>query len=75
MKTLLRHTRNGLYFKGPERWTEDPDQALDFRFVDRAISYISTWELKNVELALAYEDSQGIELVTLQKTTFEYAAA
>jgi len=52
MRTLLRHTQTGAYFQGPDRWTDDPEGAYDFRFIDRAVRYIETWDLREVELAL-----------------------
>lgn len=60
MKTLLRHTRTGLYFQGPERWTANPENAYDFRFTERALQYVAVWDLTEVELAFAFEESQAI---------------
>jgi len=54
MRTLLRHTQMGCYFQGPGRWTEDSDEAYDFKFVDRALEYTKTWELTEVELVFAF---------------------
>jgi hypothetical protein len=74
MKTLLRHTRTGLYFQGAGNWTSDPQNGYDFRFIDRAVHYVETWEMKEVELAFAFEDPQGIKTVSLAKTELRYAA-
>jgi hypothetical protein len=60
MRTLLRHTRTGLYFQGPERWTADPQNAYDFRFTERALQYVATWDLTEVELAFAFEETQAM---------------
>jgi hypothetical protein len=60
MRTLLRHTETGLYFQGPEKWTASPESAYDFRFIDRARRFVRIWELENVEVAFAFEDSQLI---------------
>ena len=43
MRTLLRNKATGLYFQGPDKWTPDPAQALDFKMIDRAIEFIETW--------------------------------
>ncbi len=51
MRKLLRDTRTGLYFKCPGQWTQDPEEAIDFRFTERALDYAKTWELSAVELA------------------------
>jgi hypothetical protein len=69
MRTLLRHTQRGYYFQGPDRWTEDSDQAYDFRFVDRALEYTKTWELTEVELVFAFSDPFSITTVALEKAS------
>ena len=56
MRTLLRHKQSGTYFRGPDRWTDDPEEAYDFRFVERAVQYIETWHLDNVEMVFAFSD-------------------
>jgi hypothetical protein len=67
MKTLLRHTSTGLYFQGLGKWTNDPDEAVNFRFIDRALAYIQTWQLKEVELAFAFEgDPSAIDGLSVQ---------
>jgi hypothetical protein len=75
MRTLLRHIGTGLYFQGPDKWTHSLEQAYDFRFIDRAVQYVETWELKEVELAFAFEDPPGVRTVPLDKTNPHYAAA
>ena len=74
MKTLLRHTRTGLYLQGPARWTTDPDSAYDFRFIDRAVHYVETWEMKEVELAFAFDNPHTVTTASLDRTTLRYAA-
>jgi hypothetical protein len=44
MRTLLRSTATGLFFQGPDKWTSDPGQALDFKMIDRALDFIDTWK-------------------------------
>ncbi len=51
MRKLLRDTRTGLYLKYPGQWTDDPEDAIDFHFPDRAMDYAKTWELTEVEVA------------------------
>ncbi len=75
MKTLLRHTRTGLYFQAAEKWTDQPSRAYDFRFIDRAMQFVETWELQDVELAFAFEDPESVTTVSLEKTALRYAAA
>ena len=74
MRTLLRHTRTGLYFQGPEKWTEQRSRAYDFRFIDRARDYVQTWELKEIELAFAFDDAEVVRAVPLERTELRYAA-
>jgi len=74
MRTLLRHTRTGLYFDSPTKWTKHVEQAYDFRFIDRALQYVETWELKGVELAFAFDDPVWVTSVPLERATLRYAA-
>ena len=75
MRTLLRHTETGLYFHGPNKWTKNVEQAYDFLFIDRALQYVQTWELKEVELAFAFDDPAWVTTVPLERSTLRYAAA
>ncbi len=54
MRTLLRNIRTGAYFGGADKWTMDPDAALDFRMIDRALNFIEQWRLRDVEIAFAF---------------------
>ncbi len=74
MRTLLRHTRTGLYFQGPDKWTDKPERACDFRFNDRALQYVETWGLGEVELAFAFDDPQTVTTLPLEKTSQWQAA-
>jgi hypothetical protein len=66
MRTLLRHTENGLYFQGTEKWTASPESAYDFRFIDRARQFVRIWGLENVEVAFAFEDTQSVSTLSLK---------
>jgi hypothetical protein len=74
MRTLLRHTRTGLYFRGLDQWTSNPQLAYDFHFIDNALPYIQAWELKEVELVFAFDDPLSLTTVPLAKTVLNYAA-
>jgi len=74
MRTLLRHTGTGLFFQGIEKWTDNPERAYDFRFIDRALQFVETWELEQVELAFVFDDPQSVTTVPLEKTAMRYAA-
>ena len=75
MRTLLRHTQTGQYFEGPIKWTDDIEQAYDFRFIDHALQYVKTWEIKQVELAFAFDDPAWVTTVPLERNAVQYTAA
>ena len=69
MSTVLRHTETGLYFQGPGKWTDSPTSAYDFRFIERAQQFVRVWELEQVEVAFAFEDSQFVSILSLGMET------
>ena len=73
MRTLLKHTRTGLFFQGPERWVDSPERAYDFRFTERALQYVATWDIKEVELAFEFEDTRSLATATLTDASAHYA--
>jgi len=73
MKTLLRKTSTGLFFQGPGKWTEDPDAAFNFRSIDRALSFIRTWNLQETELAFAFQGQHFVKRVPLEKLALKYS--
>jgi hypothetical protein len=73
MRTLVRQIQTGSYFQGPDRWTEDLDRAYDFRFMDRAVQHIETWDLSDVELVFAFSDPVSITTVALDKAASRFA--
>ena len=68
MKTLLRHTRTGLYFEGAEKWTTDLSRAFDFHFTDRAVRFVEAWDLCEVELAFAFEEPDSLTTASWEAT-------
>ena len=73
MRTLLRKIPSGLYFQGPDQWTSDPAEALDFKAIDRALKFVATWDLKDVELAFAFNDLDYVTAVPVEKTLLRYS--
>jgi hypothetical protein len=73
MRTLLRNTTTGLFFQGPDRWTSDPAKARDFRMIDRALGFIETWRLKNMELAFAFRGARQVTAVPPEKIALRYS--
>jgi hypothetical protein len=75
MRTLLRNTATGLYFQGPDQWTSDPTSAQDFKMIDRALNFIETWKLKDMELAFAFRDEHNrhVTAVPIEKIALHYS--
>jgi hypothetical protein len=71
MKTLLRKIHDGLYFQGPDRWTSNPVEAFNFKSIDRALQFVAKWELKEVELAFAF--NQSVKRVPLERLAVRYS--
>jgi hypothetical protein len=74
MRTILRHNVTNLYFESPDRWTDDPAIAFDFRFLDHALKYIKIHELENVEVAFAFDSSVQIRVVPVARPAILCAA-
>ena len=51
LRTLLRNVPTGLYVQSAEAWTENPDEAFDFRTMSQAIRYVEQAGLRKMELA------------------------
>ena len=56
-----------MYFKGPDQWTSDPVAALDFKMIDRAVQFIETWRLRDMELAFAFRGHKHVVEVPVEK--------
>ncbi len=52
MRTFLRDMESGLYFSRHGKWTPDPERALDFKLVNRAIRHAERIGLRGVELVV-----------------------
>ena len=72
MRTLLRKVSSGLYFQGPDRWTGDPAEAFNFKSIDRAMNFIQTWHLQEVELAFAFRGLREIKRVPPERIEIKY---
>ena len=53
MKTFLRDIHSGLYVRGRGKWTPDPDRALNFKLINRAVKHVEKAGLRGVELVVA----------------------
>ncbi len=52
MRTFLRDVESGLYFSRHGKWTPDPERALDFKLVNRAVRHAERIGLRGVELVV-----------------------
>ena len=73
MKTLLRRISNGLFFEGPDKWTDNAAQGLNFRSIDRALGFINTYKLQDVELAFTFDDSETVTCAPLEKIAVPFS--
>ena len=72
MKTLLRKIPTGQYFQGPDRWTSNPSEGLNFKSIDRALDFVQTWGLQDVELAFAFTGPASVTSVPLNRIACDY---
>ncbi len=73
MRTLLRSVSTGLYFQGPDQWTQDPAQAHNFKLIDRALDFVQRWKLHDVELAFAFRDGSPVRSVSAEQLSLRYS--
>ena len=69
----MRNTATGLYFQGPDKWTTNPADAHDFKMIDRALKFIETWRLRDMELAFAFKNSRSVTGVPLEKIALKFS--
>ena len=54
-------------------WTSNPAEALDFKMIDRALNFVETWSLKDMELAFAFKNRRHVTAVPLEKIGLRYS--
>ena len=69
----MRQASTGLYFEGPGRWTPDPAQAHNFKMIDWALEFIRKWNLRDLELAFAFDDLEEVTRVPIDKIELPYS--
>ena len=67
MKVLLRGTKTGLYYVGPNEWTADAKQALDFDEVEKAVQLNRKEQLADMEVVLSFDDPYCDPVLALSK--------
>ncbi len=73
MRTLLRKVSTGLYFQGPDQWTQHPAQAHNFKMIDHALDFVRRWHLGDVELAFAFDEAEDVTRVPIDKMELRYS--
>jgi hypothetical protein len=73
MKTILRKASTGLYFQGPDKWTNNPLEAMNFKMIDRALDFIRKWNLQDMEVAFAFDRTDQVTRVPFEKIALGYA--
>ena len=58
MKVYLRNTLTGLFYGGPEQWTNESTRALEFPAPDTALDIVSNSNLPSMEVVIHFEDAQ-----------------
>ena len=54
-------------------WTTDPAKAHNFKLIDRALNFVETWCLKDMELAFAFKNRRHVTAVPLEKMALRYS--
>jgi CheY-like chemotaxis protein len=56
-RVLLRNPETCQYFQGPERWTDQANQALNFEWSERAVQSALALRLRRFEIVVEIGDS------------------
>ena len=57
MKVYLRNTLTGLFYGGPDQWTSESTQAMEFPGPDSALDTVSGANLPSMEVVVHFEDA------------------
>ena len=57
MKVFLRNTRTGLFYAGPDQWTAEHAQAVEFAGPNFALDRVTQAKLEAVEVIIHFEES------------------
>jgi hypothetical protein len=66
MKTLLRSAQTGLYVQSAQDWTGQPEEALDFKTMSRAIRFAEKAGFRKMELAFVSDRRTCPQPVSLE---------
>ena len=57
MKVFLKSKDTGLFYAGPDSWTSEPTQALEFGGPDTALDVVSGAHLRAMEVVMHFEEA------------------
>jgi len=60
----------GHYFRSPQKWTLDRDEAHDFRRVSEALKTAHKLHIRDLELELTFDESEAPRATPFQKLLF-----
>ena len=58
MKVLLRNTETGMFYAGPDAWTNESTQAVEFRGPDTALDTVCGDKLSGMEVVIHFEEAR-----------------
>ena len=62
MKILLQHMRTNLYMRSLGSWTDNPDEAHDFKHSKRLLDFVYNNGLEGVQIAVKFFEGQFDEI-------------
>jgi hypothetical protein len=66
MKTLLRNIPYRQYVQSADQWTPNPQEALDFESMSRAMDFVEQHGYRNMELAFEFDNPHRFATVRLE---------
>jgi hypothetical protein len=60
MRTFLRHVATGHYFRSPEKWTLDREDAHDFGFISKALKTAHKLQIRDLELEFSLDNPEQV---------------
>jgi hypothetical protein len=67
MRTFLRHMATGHYFRSPEKWTLDRDDAFDFGVASKALKAAQRLHMRDLELVLSVDNPAQVAATPFEK--------
>ena len=58
MKILLQHMRTNLYLRSLGSWTDNPEEAHDFKHSQRLLDFVYNNGLEGVQIAVKFLEGQ-----------------